>query len=765
MEHMRNAAVIGAGIMGSGIAAHLANAGVNVVLLDLDAAVAADGVARQVKSGGFMDPKFAKRVQTGSTVSDIGLISQADWIVEAVAEQIDVKHAIYAAIADVRKPGSIISSNTSTIPLHALLEKCTPEFSADFLITHFFNPPRWMRLLEVIDGPATNPSVTRRIAAFAEEYLGKGIVNCKDTPGFIANRIGTFWMGIALNEAIKLGIDIEEADAALGKPFGIPETGVFGLLDLIGIDLMRAVLISLQQALPATDAFQAINPEPALLSRMIADHRTGRKAGAGFYRLSADRKAREAVDLVSGEYRKQRDSKSVAAALNCAGPRDAMEHAGKAGQLAGRVLRQTLSYAASLVPEIAETPAEVDEAMRLGYAWKDGPFELIDKLGPDWLAKSLAIHHMPVPPLLTQAAREQGFYRAIHGQRSCLAPGRSHQPLRRPDGVIRLSDLKLSTQPVEAKPATNLWDLGDGVACLELTTKMSTLNFTALDDIEHLIERVKHDFCALVIGNDSAVFSAGADLRFFLEAVEAGDHERLRSFIDRGQRTFRALKFSSFPVVAAVAGRALGGGLEIALHCDAIQAHAEFLAGLVETRIGVVPAWGGCKELLLRMSQSPDQPHGPVAPALSAFDVIGAARISASAFDARRIGLLRTEDSITMNVERLLTDAKATALRFSKNYAAPQPRGLIMSGRSGASAIMNALDTADAAGRLSPHDRVIGEKLASVLTGGPSADPTKPVPEDNLFDLEREAFLELVATDATRQRISHMLTTGKPLRN
>jgi 3-hydroxyacyl-CoA dehydrogenase len=765
MEQIRNAAVIGAGIMGSGIAAHLANAGINVVLLDLDAAVAADGVARQVKSGGFMDPRFAKRVRTGSTISDIGLVSQADWIVEAVAERIDIKHSIYAAIDGVRKPGSIISSNTSTIPLQALLEKSTPAFSADFVITHFFNPPRWMRLLEVVDGPSTNPLVTRRIAAFAEEHLGKGVVNCKDTPGFIANRIGTFWMGIALNEAIKLGIDIEEADAILGKPFGIPESGVFGLLDLIGIDLMRAVFGSLQQALPAHDAFQAIDAEPALLARMISDRRTGRKAGAGFYRLSADRKNREALDLLSGEYREQRDAKSVAAALKFAGPRDAMEYNGKAGQLAGHVLRQTLSYAASLVPEITETPADIDEAMRLGYAWKHGPFELIDKLGPDWVAQTFAAHDMPVPPLLTQGARGQGFYKTIQGQRSCLAPGRSHQPLRRPDGVIRLSDLKLSTQPVEARAATSLWDLGDGVACLELTTKMSTLNFTALDDIENLIERVKQDFRALVIGNDSAVFSAGADLRFFLEAVETGDHARLRSFIDTGQRTFRALKFSPFPIVAAAAGRALGGGLEIALHCDAIQAHAEFLAGLVETRVGVVPAWGGCKELLLRISQSPDQPHGPVAPALTAFDVIGAARISASAFDARTLGILRPEDPITMNIERLLSDAKATALRLSKNYVAPQPRAIILSGRSGASAIVNVLDTADAAGRLSPHDRVIGEKLASILTGGPTADPAKPVPEDTLFDLEREAFLELIATDATRQRISHMLTTGKPMRN
>ncbi|MCC7253979.1 3-hydroxyacyl-CoA dehydrogenase/enoyl-CoA hydratase family protein [Hyphomicrobium sp.] len=759
MTDIRSAAVIGAGIMGSGIAAHLANAGLDVVLLDLDPTVAANGVARQVKSGGFMDPRFAGRVRTGSSETDIRLISDADWIVEAVAERLDVKHSVYSAIASERKPGSIVSSNTSTIPLGALLQQRSPSFSADFLITHFFNPPRWMRLLEIVDGPLTNPDVTRRIAEFAHTRLGKGIVSCKDTPGFIANRIGTYWMGVALNEAIKLGIDIEEADAFLGKPFGIPETGLFGLLDLIGIDLMPSVLRSLQQALPATDPFQDFDAEPPLVARMIGQRRTGRKAGAGFFRLTPDRKGREALDLISETYRPLR---SVSVTVGT--PRAAMQHAAKGGQLADAVMRRTLSYAATLVPEISDSIADIDEAMRLGYGWKEGPFELIDRLDAAWFAKALTARGMTPPALVEEAAREGGFYTSASGRRSYLVPGKSYQSIPRPDGSISLSDLSLSAQPVAGSESASLWDLGDGVACLELRSKMNTFNFDVLRSIEELTERVSRDFRALVIGTELPVFSAGADLRLFLNAIERNNRDSLRSFIVAGQRAFRALKFAPFPVVAAAAGRAVGGGLEFALHCDAIQAHAELQAGLVETSIGVIPAWGGCTELLLRVVANPELPHGPVAPALHAFNVIGSARISSSAFDALRLGYLRPTDRITMNRERLLSDAKATAIRLSEGYAPPEPQLLTLSGRSGASALVNVLDTTELAGRLSPHDRLIGEKLAWVLSGG-SADPTKPLPEEHVLGLECEAFLELATTPATRERITHMLERGKPLRN
>ena len=759
MSEIRRAAVIGAGIMGSGIAAHFANAGLDVVLLDLDPKVAESGVARQVRSGGFMDPGFAARVRTGSSTNDIRLISDADWIVEAVAERLDVKHAVYSAIASVRKPGSIVSSNTSTIPLEALLRQQSSSFSADFLITHFFNPPRWMRLLEIVDGPRTNPDVTRRIARFAHTHLGKTIVSCKDTPGFIANRIGTYWMGLALNEALKLQIDIEEADAFLGKPFGIPDTGVFGLLDLIGIDLMPSVLRSLQQALPETDPFQAFDAEPALLTRMIEQGHTGRKAGAGFFRLTADRKSREALDLASETYRPLRGVSSAATT-----PRAAMEHGGKGGQLADTVMRQTLSYAATLVPEVSDSIADIDEAMRLGYGWKEGPFELIDRLDAAWFEKTLTARGATPPALVAEAARAGGFYKSTTGRRSYLAQARSYQPVPRPDGTISLSDLKLAAQPVARTEAANVWDLGDGVACLELRSKMNTFNFDVLRAIEELTQYASGNFQALVIGSDLPLFSAGADLRLFLTAIDHNDLPALKSFIEAGQRTFRALTYAPIPVVAAVAGRALGGGLEIALHCDAVQAHAELQAGLVEATIGVIPAWGGCKQLLLRAAGESGLPHGPAAPAIHPFDVIRSARLSSSAFDARGLSFLRPHDEITMNRDRLLSDAKATAIRLSSGYAPPKPRLLSFPGRSGATAFLDALDKAQAAGHLTPHDRVIGEKLAHVLSGG-LVDPATPLPEDDVLDLERDAFLDLVTTRATRERIHHVLTHGKPLRN
>lgn len=761
MDDIRSAAVIGAGVMGAGIAAHLANAGVDVVLLDLDAKVAEKAVAVQVRSGGFMDPQFAARVRTGSTTTDMSLIADADWIVEAVVERRDVKHAVYAAIDAVRKPGSIVSSNTSTIPLDALLQKASPEFAANFLITHFFNPPRWMRLLEIVDGPSTNPVVTRRISEFADFRLGKGIVVCKDTPGFIANRIGTFWMGVALNQALELQIPVEEADAFLGRPFGIPDTGVFGLLDLIGIDLMPSVHRSLQGTLPETDPYQSIDAEPPLIGQMIAQGRTGRKAGAGFFRRTADRQRREVLDLLSEAYR---DYRKPTPASEIGGACDAMEHPSLGGQLAGDVMRRTLSYAAMLVPEISDSIADVDEAMRLGYGWKYGPFELIDCLDADWLARSLAENGMVAPALIYAAAEAGGFYRTEDKVRACLSPSRTYQPISRPDGVIALADLKLASEPVESSEGASLWDLGDGVAALELKTKLNTLNIDVLLSIEKLLGHVETDFSALVIATDLPVFSAGADLRLFLKAVEANDIGFLRSFIETGQRVFQALKHAPYPVVAGVGGRAVGGGLELALHCDAIQAHAEIQIGLVETSVGVIPAWGGCKELLLRIARNADLPHGPVAPALHAFDVIGGAKVSANALDARKLGFLRVSDEITMNRDRLIADAKAKALKLSKSYVAPEPEHLTLSGPSGAAAILNVIDGAQLAGRITPHDRYIGERLAYVLSGG-DVDPTQPVTEGHVLDLEREVFLELVTTEPTRQRIAHMLTHGKRLRN
>ncbi|RJG39872.1 3-hydroxyacyl-CoA dehydrogenase/enoyl-CoA hydratase family protein [Mesorhizobium sp. DCY119] len=766
MTTIKKAAVIGAGVMGSGIAAHLANAGLDVVLLDIEKKFADAGVARQLKAGGFMDPAFSEKIRTGSTKDDLGLIADADWIVEAVAEKLEVKQTLYRSVDGVRKKGSIVSSNTSTIPLHSLVDGLPNGFAADFLITHFFNPPRIMRLLELVSGKATKLEVTVAIRDFVDHVLGKSVVQAKDTPGFIANRIGNYWIAVAQNEAIALGLNVEEADAVIGKPFGIPATGIFGLLDLVGIDLLPTILRSLQNATPAGDAIHDYDAEPPLIARMIAENRIGRKSGAGFVRLSPDRKSRDITDLATGEYRPQKAVSSDSLEASRGDPRALMEHPAPGGRYASVVMEKVLAYAAALVPEIADTPDAVDEAMRTGYGWKQGPFELIDLFGAGWLKARLEARGVAVPAFLALAAEKSGFYSVVNGRRSNLLPDGGIEPIAQSDGVLLLADLRLAGKPVEDWGAASLWDIGDGVACLEFRTKMNTFNPDLLDAIGKAVERTAKDFRALVIGSDSAVFSAGADLRVFLDIVEKGGREALGAFLDyHGHSTFKALKYAPFPVVGAAAGLALGGGCEILLHCDAIQAHAELSIGLVETRIGVIPGWGGCKEMLLRFSERTAALRGPVAPAIAAFNLIASAKVSSSAFDARKLGFLRSSDGITMNRSRLIADAKAKALALAANYAPPEPRLIALSGPSGTSAIGNILDSEALAGRATVHDGVVGRALANVLTGGPSADPLKPLTEDDVTALEREAFVDLLVTPGTLDRVKHMLATGEPLRN
>ncbi|MCX8995577.1 3-hydroxyacyl-CoA dehydrogenase NAD-binding domain-containing protein [Rhizobiaceae bacterium BDR2-2] len=756
MTTIEKATVIGAGTMGSGIAAHLANAGVSVTLLDMDAKLAEAGVARQLKAGGFMDTAFAAHIRTGSSVTDLALAADSDWIVEAIAEKPEIKQGLYRALEAVRKPGSIVSSNTSTIPLARLTEGMPERFADDFLITHFFNPPRRMRLFELVAGGRTRADARATIADFADRRLGKAVVLAKDTPGFIGNRIGNYWMMVAENEAIARGLTVEEADAIIGRPFGIPSTGIFGLLDLVGIDLMATILKSLQGALPATDPMQDYAAEPPLVTRMIAENRLGRKSGAGFVKLSADRKSREITDLATGEYRPMQALASAALAAAKGDARVLMDHDSPGGRFAAIVMGKTLAYAAALVPEIADTPQAVDEAMRTGYGWKSGPFELIDRLGPGWLAGKLETLGVPVPAYLAAAARAGSFYSVRDGKAVHLGTDGDWHEIDVPEGVVRLAALKLSTAPVMSGEAANLWDLGNGVAGLELRTKMNTFSPAALDAVVAALDAVEKDFGALVIGGDADPFSAGADLRQFLSLFETEGREALGRFVDRGQQTFRALKFAPFPVVSATSGLALGGGAEITLHSAAVQAHAELSIGLVETKIGLIPGWGGCKEMLLRFSET----LPPLDAAKAAFDLIAGAKTSGSAYEARNLGLLRATDGVTMNRERLIADAKARARDLLAGYEPPAPRAVTITGAEGFAALTAALD----AEGVTAHDRVVGAALARVLTGGDAAAGTT-IGEDALTALERKAFLDLLETPATVARIRHMLETGKPLRN
>lgn len=766
---IRQAAVVGAGVMGGGIAAHLANAGIPVRLLDIVPGAAAQALARLAKAepAAFMSPEAQRLVTPGDLDRDTALLAEADWIVEAIVEEPKAKRALYERLEAVRRPGSVVSSNTSTIPL-AYLTKGLPEsFARDFLITHFFNPPRYMRLLELVAGPATRPEAVEAVRAFADLRLGKGVVLAKDTPGFVANRIGSFWLWTAVREALAQGVSVEEADAVLSSPVGIPKTGVFGLLDLVGIDLVPKVAASLATLLPPEDRFRRRAAPLPLVERMIAEGRTGRKGQGGFYRLREEGGARvkEGLDLATGTYRPSRRPKlESAAAAKVGGLRALLTHPDRTGRYAWTVLRETLAYAAELVPAIADSIQDVDEAMRLGYSWKEGPFELIDRLGTGWFAERLAAEGEPVPPLLALAAGRP-FYRVEGGRLEQLGADGAYRPVTRPEGVLRLADLKRGREPLLRNGSAALWDIGDGVACFEFTSKMNALDADTLDLLARTIPLVASRMKALVIHNEGENFSVGANLGLALFALNVGLWPQIEELVAKGQEVYRALKYAPFPTVGAPSGLALGGGCEILLHCAAVQAHAETYMGLVETGIGIVPAWGGCKEMLLRHVANPRRPGGPMPPISTTFELIALATVSRSAAEAKRHLYLRPEDGITMNRDRLLADAKARALALAEGWRPPAPPAEIrLPGSTAKSALDLVVGGYVRLGKATPHDRTVAGELAEILSGG-DTDITESVSEEDLLALERRGFMRLVRQPPTVARIEHMLETGKPLRN
>ncbi|HIJ38036.1 MAG TPA: 3-hydroxyacyl-CoA dehydrogenase [Rhodospirillaceae bacterium] len=763
MTAINKVAVIGAGVMGAGIAAQVANAGIPVVLLD----VVPDGAARAVEKmlkaepAAFMSRAAARLVTTGNTAADFELLADCDWIIEAVIERLDVKLELYARLEAVRKPGSVVSSNTSTIPLAKLTEGLPASFAADFCITHFFNPPRYMRLLEVVKGPTTRASAIEAVARFSDSCLGKSIVPCKDRPGFIANRLGVFWIQCAVVEAFDQGLEVEEADAIVGRPMGIPKTGVFGLIDLVGLDLMPHVMGSMVGLLPDSDPLQSCRRELPLISKMIADGYTGRKGKGGFYRLNraGGGKVKEAMSLKTGDYRPE-----VKAELDL--PKDLkalLSRDDRAGRYAWTVLARTLAYAAALVPEAADDITAVDEAMRLGYNWKWGPFELIDKLGADWLAERLAADGLAVPDLLARAGK-QSFYRIIDERPHYLGTDMAYHPVRRPDGVLLLSDIKLRSQPILKNGSAALWDIGDGVACFEFTSKMNAVDPDILGLLGKSLKTVAKQFKALVIYNEGSNFSAGANLGLALFAANIAAWTEIEQMVALGQETYKALKYAPFPVVGAPSGLALGGGCEILLHCDAVQAHAETYVGLVECGVGLVPAWGGCKEMLQRWSNLGRLPKGPMPAVAKVFETISTATVAKSAAEAKELLFLRPSDAVTMNRSRLLADAKAKALALVADYAPPTPLELTLPGPAGGVGLTMAAEGFHRRGLATKHDLVVSAALAQVLSGD-DADLTKSLDEDALLSLERKAFMKLARHPATLARIESILETGKPLRN
>lgn len=798
--NIEKVAVIGSGVMGSGIAAQIANAGVPVVLLDIvpegaedRSALAKSAIEKMLRTdpAPFMHKKNAGLITTGNLEDDLELLADCDWIIEVVLEDLKVKQETYKQIDKHRKKGSVVSSNTSTIPLQNLTGGLGEAFAKDFMITHFFNPPRYMRLLELVTGAKTRKEAVDAIRDFCDVHLGKGVVECHDTPGFIANRLGVFWLTAGVNEAIKQGVPIETADAVMGRPAGIPKTGIFGLIDLVGIDLMPHLSESLLSTLPEQDAYRAEFTDHPFIHQMIDAGYTGRKGKGGFYRLNPEakgKKEKQALKLDADKfeesmYHKAEKPKPASVDAGRQGLRAVVETDDEGGRYARAVLFKTLSYAASLVPEIADEIFAVDEAMKLGYNWKKGPFEMIDDLGAAWLAKQLEAEGVAVPALLKKVG-DGTFYKVEDGKLYYFGTDGEYHEVVRPDGVLLLRDIKLSSKPLYKTSSASLWDVGDGALCVEFTGKMNTMDEQVFDVYYKAIEMIgdgSGDYKALVIYNEGSAFSAGANLGLAMFAMNIGLWPQIESLIGGGQKCYMALKYAPFPVVAAPSGLALGGGCEILLHSDHVQAHAETYTGLVEVGVGLIPGWGGCKEMVLRyMAEEQDNydkatggkkiwfspKNSPMGAVRKAFETIGLAKVAKSAQEAKSYKYFKDTDGITMNRDRLLFDAKQKALALARDYKAPEKiEEIRLPGPTGKYALDMAVGDMRKSGKATPYDAVVSEHLATVLTGGEKADWMRPVSEEDMLALELAEFKKLVKKEGTMDRIEHMLETGKPLRN
>ena len=767
-DAIRKVCVIGAGTMGAGIAAQVANAGVPVLLLDIVPkdgtnrnAIAEGAVAKMLKTdpAPFMSKSAAKLVETGNIEDDLAKVAECDWIVEAVIERLDIKQGLYEKLEKVRTPGSAISSNTSTIPLGQLIEGRSEQFAKDFMITHFFNPPRYMRLIELVQGPKTDGATFAMVEAFVDRVLGKSVVHAKDTPGFIANRIGTYWLQVAINAAMDFGLTIDEADAIGGRPMGVPKTGVFGLVDLVGVDLMPLLQKSMTSTLPKEDAFHGSVRPLTLIEKMIADGYTGRKGKGGFYRINREAgKIKESIDLNSGIYRA-----SVAVQPPRGDLQSLVVAPGKTGQFAWAVLGQMLAYAAGLVPNAADNIVAIDDAMKLGYNWKFGPFELIDQLGAAAFAKRIEADGKPVPEII-RIAGDRSFYRIEDGKRQYLGLDGDYHDVVRAEGVLLLEDIKRNAKPLLKNGSASLWDIGDGVACFEFTSKMNSLDGDTLKLLGQSVGLVAEKMKALVVYNEGSNFSAGANLGLALFAVNIAAWGEIDKLVSGGQMAYKAIKYAPFPVVAAPAGLALGGGCEILLNSDAVQAHAESYIGLVECGVGLVPGWGGCGEMIDRWTKSGLLPKGPMPAVAKTFETISTATVAKSAAEAKELMFLRKDDGITMNRDRLLADAKAKALSLVDGYTPPEPPSFRLPGESGRVALGMAAQGFRKQGLATDYDMVVSDALAEVLTGG-EADLVDTVTEEQMLALERNAFMARVRDPRTQARVEVMLETGKPLRN
>jgi len=768
----KKVAVIGAGTMGAGIAGQVANAGIEVWLLDLPTgnkgddnpnALAERGLERlrDPDQPGLISEDAESFIHLGNTRDDFDQLADCDWIAEAVVERLDIKKALYKRLDDTCHDAAIISSNTSTIPISLLVEDMPESFRQRFAITHFFNPVRFMRLLELVRGTDTNPAIMATLASFCEQQLGKGVVQCLDTPGFLGNRVGVFAIQCALHAAFDLGLKPLEADALFGRPMGIPKTGVFGLYDLIGIDLMSDVVQSLVNILPPEDAFHQEAARISMMTQMIENGQTGNKKGLGFYRDSDD--GRQVLDLTDLTYGPApRLNLALAEKAEQHGVKHLLDDNGVHGQFAWRVLSRSLCYAASLIPEVGDSPIGIDDAMKLGYNWIKGPFELLDDIGLDYFINRLEADKMAVPAFLLEA-RGSSFYRVQQGELQCRLIGGQWQTIQRDKGVVRFTEKRQTIKPVNTCAVASWYDL-DNIAMVEFHSKANALDAESMAILADAIDQVEsNNMRGLVVHNDAQHFSCGVNLQAVRGFFRKEDMDGLDQFLAQFQQTVHRMAHIQAPVVAAPAGLSIGGGFEVVLHAKQVLCHANSTMGLVESLVGVVPGGGGCKETLYRWIELLQCGEDITKASWKAFMNLGYGKTSTSPIIAKKNAMLRPNDRFLINRDRLLPEAINVINDASEQVSFIRP-DLSMPGAPVFKEMTEWLAKNRDKGFFTPHDVVVGTEMARIVTGG-EVEPGTFWSEQDLYDAERRSFLRLVSGKATRLRIETMLENGSPVRN
>jgi 3-hydroxyacyl-CoA dehydrogenase len=803
MLRIEKAAVLGAGTMGAQIAAHLANAGIPTLLLDvapkepspeeqarglsLESKEVRERIARagleaakKAKPAPFFTSGAAALVSVGNFDDDLPRIKDCDIVIEAVVENLDIKRKLFERVEQFRKPGSVVASNTSGIPIRQIAEGFSEDFRAHFLGTHFFNPPRYLHLVELIRTEWTKPEVSCAVYGFLDKRLGKGVVVAKDRPNFIANRIGTYGALVTLRTLAEDGYTIEEVDKITGPATGRPKSATFRTFDIVGLDVLAHVARNLYEAVPE-DEDRETYKLPEFVEQMVGRGILGDKTKGGFYQMrkgEGGQKDLWTLDVATLEYRPQQKAKLPAldAAKNIEDTRARMKSLfwgkDRVAEFMWKTSSRVFTYAANRIPEIADTVVEVDRAMKWGFGWELGVFEAWDAVGVEKVAAKLKDEGREVPANVQRMldAGATSFYKTEGGQEFYFdfASG-EYKPVAETPGVVVLKSLKDRTAVIKRNAGASLLDLGDGVACLEFHSKMNSIGGDTLQMLKAALAEVEKNFVGLVVGNQGPNFSVGANLMLVLLGAQEEEWDEIDVGIRAFQQGTMSLRYSPKPVVVAPHQLTFGGGCEMTLHADRARAAAETYIGLVEVGVGLIPAGGGTKEMTVRALDSipPGVTEADAFPFVKrAFETIATAKVATSAAEAKSLGFLREEDSYSMNAGRLIADAKQDVLALAAGgYAQPRPRTDVRAlGNSALSTIKLGIHQLKRGGFISDYDAVIGEKLAKVLTGGDLNHETR-VSEQYLLDLEREAFLSLCGQRKTQERIAHMLKTGKPLRN